>query len=281
MGARYLLDLADVCRRTGHPVIEVDGWENNARGSGGYDSGYPNHIIVHHTASNASSDGWQDVNYMAYGHPDSPVGNLYLSRDGTVYVMAAGAANTNGTGQDPCGLVPDDSMNSRSLAIEAANNGVGEPWPAVQQDCYRKLCKVLMEAYFINIGQLHAHFEWAPSRKIDPAGQSDYATGSGMWDMDKFRADVLNGTTPPPAPDPEEDDMGALIKIGTNPAVLLVSGPMCSWVKSTAILNELVIAGIAKNPPIVLTEQTLSALTLFGPMPGGFKAEMFAAHYDN
>ena len=62
MGTRYLTDLADVCRRTGYPVIEVDGWQSRARGSGGYDSSRPNHIMVHHTASGPSSDGWDDVN---------------------------------------------------------------------------------------------------------------------------------------------------------------------------------------------------------------------------
>ena len=123
MGSRYLTDMADVCRRGGYNVIEVEGWQHRARGSGGYDSGQPGHLMVHHTASGPSSDGWPDVNYCTYGHPDAPVGNLYLARDGTIYVMAGGAANTNGTGKDPCGMVPDDGMNSRSIAIEAGNGG--------------------------------------------------------------------------------------------------------------------------------------------------------------
>lgn len=205
MGTRYLLDLADVCRRSGYPVIEVEGWQYNARGSGGYDQGRPNHVMVHHTASPPSSDpmnGGGDVDYCAWGHPDSPVGNLYLSRDGTVYVMAGGAANTNGTGIDPCGLTPDDSMNSHSIAIEAGNTGVGEPWPTVQQDSYVALCAALCAAYAIPEGRMHAHREWAPSRKIDPAGESRYATDADMWDMDAFRRDVA-GTTP------EEPDMTA------------------------------------------------------------------------
>jgi len=222
MGSRYLTDLADVCRYAG-AVVEIDGWQYRARGSGGYDSGYPNHLIVHHTASGPSSDPWGDVNYCTYGHPDAPVGNLYLSRDGTVYVIAGGAANTNGTGKDPCGLVPDDGMNSRSIAIEAANGGTGEPWPEVQQAAYRRLCAALLAAYNIGIGQLHAHFEWAPGRKIDPAGQSKYANGSAMWDMDRFRSDVANAGAPIPIPPDDEEEIMYLATLSNGDVVLVGS----------------------------------------------------------
>ena len=200
MGSLYLVDLADVCRTTGYPVIEVgpgpgqvgDAWKWRARGSGGYDAGEPGHVLVHHTASGPSSDGWPDTNYCTFGNPDSPVGNLYLSRDGTIYVMAGGAANTNGSGSDPCGIVPDDGMNARSIAIEAGNGGTGEPWPQVQQDSYVWLVAALCTAYGIAPAQVHSHFEWAPGRKIDPAGESRYASGSAMWDMDVFRVDVAS-----------------------------------------------------------------------------------------
>ena len=204
---RTLNDLADVCRSTGYPVIECDGWPTRGRGgaggdsTGGYESGAPNHVIVHHTASGPGSDGWPDVNYCL-NHQDAPVGNLYLSRDGTVYVMAGRAANTNGSGHDTCGMVSDDNMNSKSIAIEAGNNGVGELWANPQQDCYVKLVNALCSSYGIGVEQVHSHFEWAPGRKIDPAGQSAYANGGDMWDMNAFRNDVAGGFTPPPQPEP-------------------------------------------------------------------------------
>ena len=208
MGSYYLYDLADVCRTTGYPVIEVDDWQNRARGSGGYDPGQPGHVIVHHTASGPGSDGWPDVNYCCYGNPDSPVGNLYLSRVPEIYVMAGGAANTNGSGSDPCGIVPDDGMNARSIAIEAGNGGTGEPWNEVQQDCYVQLVAALCTAYGIGVEQVHAHWEWTPDgRKIDPAGESEYAGGSASWDMDTFRDDVDDAMAPEPEPTPPEDDM--------------------------------------------------------------------------
>ena len=203
MGSRYLTDLADVCRRTGYGVIEVDDWQHRARGSGGYDSGRPNHVIVHHTASGPGSDGWPDVNYCTFGDDDAPLCNLYLDRAGTIFVCAGGATNTNGSGQDPCGITSDDSMNSSAVGIEAGNDGVGEPWPEAQQDSYVALCAQLGAAYGIAPAQAHNHREWAPERKVDTAGPSRWAS-SGSWDMDAFRNEVAGGgpMAPPPQPEP-------------------------------------------------------------------------------
>jgi hypothetical protein len=214
MGERYLTDLAEVCRRTGRPVYEGDGWQYRARGSGGYDDGRPNHVMVHHTASGPGSDGWPDVNYCTYGDDDAPLCNLYLDRAGAIYVCAGGATNTNGSGSDPCGLTADDSMNSSAIGIEAGNDGIGERWPDAQLDAYLALVGELEAAYGIGSAQCHAHFEWAPSRKTDPAGPDRYALGSASWGMDAFRADV--GAAPAP-PDPSEDDM-------TTPASIWLGG---------------------------------------------------------
>jgi len=164
MGSRYLTDLADVYRRSGWPVIEVDGWQNRARGSGGYDSGRPNHVMTHHTASGASSDGWPDVNYMTFNHTDAPLCNLYLDRQGNIYVCAGGATNTNGSGHDTCGITNDDSMNSSAIGIEAGNNGVGEQWPDAQQDAYVALCKALCDGYGIGVGR--DGFTWSGVQSI-------------------------------------------------------------------------------------------------------------------
>jgi hypothetical protein len=206
MGDRYLTDLADVCRRVGVPVHEVDGWQTRARGSGGYEAGRPDHVIVHHTASGPSSDGWPDVNYCTYGDEDAPLCNLYLSRVPELYVCAAGATNTNGAGYDPCQMIPDDSMNSHAIGIEAGNNGTGEAWPDPMLDAYLQLCRVLCDAYNIPVSAVHSHWEWAPTRKNDPAGGPRWQHGGGpsaiSWTMDEFRADLAAGTG-----DTEGEDM--------------------------------------------------------------------------
>lgn len=213
MGSRYLTDLAAACRSFGADVQEENGWQTRARSSGGYNSGLPNHVMCHHTASNASSDGQSDVDYMCYGSDNRPVANLYLSRSGKIWVMAAGATNTNGKGSDWWGGgVPNDSMNSYAIGIEAANNGVGEPWPAVQQDVYVLLVQTLCEWYNIPNNNVRAHHEWAPDRKIDPAGHSLYATGADKWNMTVFRKDCDSYQPHPPDSPEGVDDVALCIQ---------------------------------------------------------------------
>jgi N-acetylmuramoyl-L-alanine amidase len=187
--SRYLLELADVVRGAGLVCHTVDGWETRARASGGYLDGRPTHVMIHHTASPASWDGQPDVDYIATGADIAPISNLYLSRAGEVWVIAAGATNTNGSGCDSWGGgVPDDSMNSYAIGIEAGNDGVGELWPAEQQSAYLTLVRALCAAYDIPQGHVRAHWEWT-GRKIDPAGPSRFAS-SGSWDMEAFRAEL-------------------------------------------------------------------------------------------
>lgn len=205
MGDRFLLNLADVCRRVG-AVVEVDGWQSRGRSSGGYADGKPDHVAVHHTASGPSSDGWPDVEYMTYHADAAPICNLYIARNGTIYVCAAGATNTNGSGVDPCGHIPDDTLNTSAIGIEAGNDGVGEVWPDIQLDTYVDLVEELTAVYGIPVDRVHGHAEYAPSRKVDPAGPPRYATGAATWNMDAFRDDVT-WQQPQPTPTPGGDDV--------------------------------------------------------------------------
>ena len=195
MTGRYLTDLADVVRGAGITVIEMDGWQTRARGSGGYASGRPTHVMCHHTASGPSSDGWPDANYCTFSSSSKPLCNLYLNRGGSVWICAAGATNTNGSG-GPLDGVPADSMNTHAIGIEAGNAGTGEPWPATQQDAYVALVAALVAGY--HLAHVRSHFEWAPGRKVDPAGPSRWSNpsgggGSNLWRMEDFRADVAAG----------------------------------------------------------------------------------------
>lgn len=203
MGDRYLTDLADVCRRAGGDVVEYDDWQRRSRGSGGYDSGRPTHVMVHHTASPPSWSGQRDADYCTVQDEDAPLSNLYLDRDGVVWVLAAGATNTNGKGSDWWGGgVPADSMNTYAIGIEA-NGGYGEAWPNAQCDMYVALVGVLCAAYAIDTHCVRGHFEWAPTRKVDPSGPSLWSSSSASWNMDNFRITcdnyALSGGT--------EDDM--------------------------------------------------------------------------
>jgi hypothetical protein len=161
-------------------------------------------IVVHHTASSTSTAN--DCNYMWLNSTIAPIGNIYLARDGEVIIGAAGASNTAGKGGPRTtskGTIPLDSANSRTINIEAGNNGVGEPWPLIQQDTYVALVKALCDGYDFNPSlDVMGHCEWAPGRKIDPAGQSRWAKGSATWSMERFRSDVAGATIPEPTPEP-------------------------------------------------------------------------------
>jgi N-acetylmuramoyl-L-alanine amidase len=201
---RYLTDLADVLRAAGLDVVELGGWQTRARGSGGYDDGRPTHVMIHHTASPPSSSGESDAWYCATGDEDAPLSNLCLDRDGIWWVLAAGATNTNGAG-GPLDGVPADSMNTHAIGVEA-NGGYGEAWPTVQTDSYVTGVHAICAAYAC--AYVRAHFEWAPDRKIDPAGPSPWATGNTSWDMDGFRS----ACTLTPEPEPRGgDDMPMFI----------------------------------------------------------------------
>jgi N-acetylmuramoyl-L-alanine amidase len=198
----YLTDMADVLKAAGLRVMTVPGWETRAYPKfGGYQQ-RPTHVMVHHTASKTTPAN--DLNYIL-NSPLSPIGNIYLDRTGVVWLVAAGVACTNGKGSSTPwnGGVPDNAMNGYSIAIEAANDGIGEPWPKMQTDAYVRLCAALCAAYDIPNRHVRAHWEWAPGRKIDPAGPSPWAIGKASWNMDRFRADVAAVNLPVTV----EDDM--------------------------------------------------------------------------
>jgi hypothetical protein len=190
-GGDTLTDLADVLRQAGLAVVEMDGWPGRHRGGAGYNR-KPIGIIVHHTASAPSWDGQKDCDFLAKGSDVAPVANLYIDRSGTWHVLAGGATNTNGKGGPWGNVIGVDSANSRVIGIEAGNNGVGEAWPDAMQDSYTAGVAALAERYGIETGNVLAHHEWAPTRKVDPAGPSRFGSvnHSGSWDMDTFRAEV-------------------------------------------------------------------------------------------
>jgi hypothetical protein len=243
MGALYYSDAAGWLRAIGLHVVETDGWETRARSSGGF-AAPPLGIQWHHTASSASPES--DVAWMTDGSDDAPIGNILIARDGAVWMIAAGAANTAGKGgplELSRGTVPLDSGNSTTWALEVANNGVGEVWPDVQVD-----------AYFAVSNELNRRFGNAPTdvfthalgdgdgwtdRKIDPATAAavdgawhpSSASSSGTWRLSDIRAECARragtlpppqpGPTPPPTPGPpgppiREDELSMIVALDGN-----------------------------------------------------------------
>lgn len=165
-------------RKWGLKVEEKEGWRHRGRPY----NFYPRAIIAHHTASGAQSGNFASEGVVTSGRSDlpGPLCQVLLGRDGTVKMIAAGYANHAGYGGPRAGM-PANMGNTYSIGIEAENNGVGEPWTKAQLNAYYRLCAALL----VWIGKkdvsvVIGHKEWAPGRKIDPAG----------IDMNRFREQV-------------------------------------------------------------------------------------------
>lgn len=239
MGSLYYVDLLDVLRAAGVACREnttTAGWQSRSRSSGGF-SAAPLAVFWHHTASAASPES--DLAYMIDGSPDAPVGNMLLDRTGTVWPIAAGASNCAGAG-GPCsfsrGTIPQDGGNTRGWQIEAANNGVGEPWPAVQIDAYYRASNALNARFGNRPTDLVSHAlsdgdGWT-SRKIDPATAAAVqgawrpgsANSSGTWWLADIRAEAQRRSQPLPAPQPtpEDESVPYVLKNATTGAALVV-----------------------------------------------------------
>lgn len=174
-------------------VVTIPGW--HTRGSATFN---PHGVILHHDASSVQSGEWGALKIIVNGRPGipGPLSQFQLARTGRVALVACGRANHAGVGSWP-GI----GGNSTCWGIEAANNGVGEPWPDVQVAAYTTLVRALADfsAFdLLNLSPLHR--EWAPRRKTDAHG----------LDAPALRANAVALTMPgteiiPPIP--EEDSM--------------------------------------------------------------------------
>jgi hypothetical protein len=183
--ARYT-NLADILRNAGLRVVETPGWRTR-----GAEMGDIRAIMLHHTASRQGGSNAPTLDTVTKGRGGKnavpgPLSQFVLGRDGTWYVVASGLANHAGKGSG-WGL-PTDNANRYTLGIEAESSGVGSDWTKEQLESYPRGVAALCRAFDLAWHRVLAHKEWAPSRKVDPAG----------WpgDIDGFRTQVrawMNG----------------------------------------------------------------------------------------
>lgn len=164
--------LADVLRAEGLKVIEHDGWKNRGHG----DFLDVRGVLCHHTAGGGEND-WRIVQNGRSDLP-GPLAQLVLERDGTFRVIAVGVCWHAGRGSWPGW--PTNNANYHVIGIEAVNNGVGQEWPAVQLDAYKRGCAAILRRLGRNSNDCVGHKEYSSEGKIDPFG----------IDMDAFRRDV-------------------------------------------------------------------------------------------
>lgn len=163
--------LAEAARKTGYPVVEVDGWQSRGRGQMRLVEG----VVGHHTGTPSSAyddEDYPTLNVIKNGHSSlsGPLSHLGLGRSGTIYVVAAGACNHAGV-SDYAGFT---NLNDEFLGIEAESDGSGD-WTQEQLDCYPKLVGALLVRMERGVARYASHRAVAnpPGRKVDPTDISD------------------------------------------------------------------------------------------------------------
>lgn len=166
MGAIYIPWLADASRATGYPVVEERGWRTRGNKSGGFR--VVEGVAGHHTAGPKTGE-YPCRNIILNGRTGlpGPLANLGLGRSGTIYVVAAGAANHAGYSAHE-GFT---NLNDEYIGIEAEDDGDGL-WTPEQIDCYPRLVASLLS--YMNRGSEryagHKDIAIPLGRKPDPAG---------------------------------------------------------------------------------------------------------------
>lgn len=161
-------------KNAGVKYKKVDGW--SSRGHGGM--GSIRSVICHHTAG-PESGNTPSLNVVTNGRPglSGPLAQIFLARDGTVYLVAAGRAWHAGR------VRATAYQNSHAIGIEAENTGLSndQPWPKHQMNAYAKLCKALADEFNVPVSRVVGHKEaCSPAgRKIDPT-----------FNMNSFRGKV-------------------------------------------------------------------------------------------
>lgn len=193
--------IADRLRRYGLNVVEVAGWQS--RGSNTFN---PRGSVDHHTAGPASGNA-PSLGICINGRSGlpGPLCNVFIARDNTCYVVAAGRANHAGAGGWH-GL----TGNSSVYGIERENVGYGdrEPWREDQTDTAARAHAALMEGKDPSLVCMHK--EWAPRRKID----AHTLTGDDL--RNRVVHHMGQSPTPPtPSPTPTTPSDGNL-KLGSR-----------------------------------------------------------------
>jgi hypothetical protein len=154
----YMTRIPSDLHRFGLKVELVPGWET--RGSSAF---APACVVDHWTAGPRGTEGRPSLAIVTNGRADldGPLCNVYLARDGTCVVVAAGRANHAGVGGFR-GLVG----NSAAYGIEAECGGDGD-WTPEMLAAYPRLNAALLSGLGRDASWVAGHNEWAPTRKID------------------------------------------------------------------------------------------------------------------
>lgn len=182
-------------RAAGITVVEYRGWRSR-RAPGRF---APRAVMWHHDASAPGPSPGMPRLIAEVGNSSTPppLAHVWVDRRGRWHLTASGRANHAGTGRG-WGVIPANSGNTYSIGIET-DHTVGERWPPDQRRALRLGTAVLLKHLGVRPrNALCGHKEYAPGRKIDPAGMN--------LAVERRRVAELMKHPPDPTPPPEEDD---------------------------------------------------------------------------
>lgn len=214
----------DIIRSKGGIVEVTDGaWERGADFPTGIVGG-----MVHHWGSEAARSG--DVQ-AGHSYPRSQGGlrtderivdNWFVDQDGTIYLIAAGAANYSScygirqvldevrNDRWPGGTAHERGFTNNSICgnkyfwnVEVEHPGDGSPMPDIQEVSIAILVASMAQALGQSIDQVIGHSEWTP-RKVDPRWEGP---GNRMPAIRTEALSILSGNIPAPLPPQEVDTM--------------------------------------------------------------------------
>lgn len=212
-------NIPDILRKHGLKVVEVDGWYGRGRPSSTGELA-PVGVLCHHTATNKRTSNANVVSLLVKGRSDlpGPLCHFGLARDGTVYIVAAGRANHAGKAKKS-GTVSAGDGNKLYWGIEAFNDGVGEPWNAVQYNAYVLLAAVLTKEVTKNsVETVRGHKETSITGKIDPTFNMTNFRSNVKSKISNFGKPAAPKPKPKPKPKPAAKPSGTVdFKVYLNP----------------------------------------------------------------
>jgi N-acetyl-anhydromuramyl-L-alanine amidase AmpD len=175
-------------RDRGLRVVELAGWQDRGETDGPFDV---LGILLHHDGvalgfNDNPNDDDNVPHFMAQNGQDGA--QLWIKRDGSVFILAAGRKFHAGSGQGFRGI-PANKGNSTCIGIETDHTD-GVPWTDALLGAILTVSQELCAEYDIDPMQMCAgHKEYAPDRKHDPEN----------FDLDQWRRNIRDHVHAGPA----------------------------------------------------------------------------------